>query len=148
MSKSELGKEIDFGIENLNKIHSRMLDFVVLEVDHELKVSAMTYECLGYYNAIEHLMLRIIKYLKMTKPSGAFSHRDTLVLYEKLLREASIDTESETVKVIESLMAFRHVATKIYGFLIDWSKLHTVIKDIELQHENIIQTFLKLFDTL
>jgi len=25
-------------------------------------------------------------------------------------------------KIIENLMAFRHIATKIYGFLVDWSK--------------------------
>jgi len=34
-------------------------------------------------------------------------------------------------------MAFRHVATKIYGFLIDDDKLEVVVDRIKNEHDNI-----------
>jgi hypothetical protein len=35
-------------------------------------------------------------------------------------------------------MAFRHVATKIYGFLIDEAKLAVIVSRVEDSHDNII----------
>lgn len=43
---------------------------------------------------------------------------------------------------LENLMAFRHVATKIYGFLIDAAKLGFVIRDIEANHSRLRQLIL------
>ena len=41
-------------------------------------------------------------------------------------------------------MAFRHVTTKIYGFLIDWGKLKSVVDQIQQRH-GLLET---LFDEL
>lgn len=101
----------------------------------------MTYECLGYYNAIEHLIIRILKYFQVELPFGSFSHRDTLRAFETLATTKVIDIDKEMLKVIEDLMTFRHVATKIYGFLIDSNKLQVIVNEIEQNHVNIKHLF-------
>ena len=111
-----------------------------------MKVSALTYECLGYYNAIEHLIIRLLKYLKIEIPSGPFSHRDTLKALLSITKEKDVD--NDTIKVIENLMAFRHIATKIYGFLINWSKLKFIIRDIETSHNQIKRFFTNVLDAI
>jgi len=141
MSPNELKQSIEFGLENLEMIYRRLLNFAVKEIDEEVKTSALTYECLGYYNAIEHLIIRVLKHLKVEMPSGAFSHRDTLRAFETLANNKVIDADKETLKVIEDLMTFRHVATKIYGFLIDPNKLQVVVHEIEQNHVHIKRLF-------
>ena len=81
MSIDILKQEIAFGLENLNKTHANIETFTKLEVDSKIKVSALTYECLGYYNAIEHLIIRFLKYLSIKLPAGKFSHRRVLFLF-------------------------------------------------------------------
>jgi hypothetical protein len=58
------------------------------------------------------------------------------------VNERHITVDEELLKVIETLMAFRHVATKIYGFLIDANKLGFVIRDIETSHSQLRQLIL------
>lgn len=147
MSVDILKQEIAFGLENLNKIYDNIETFSKLEVDPKIKVSALAYECLGYYNAIEHLIIRSLKYLSIDLPAGKFSHRETLRQFDRLLNERSIADSSETVVIITNLMAFPHVATKIYGFLIDTDKLNTIVKDINTYHNEIEKVFHKLLET-
>jgi len=59
MSASELKQSIEFGLENLEMIYQRLASFAVKEIAAEVKTSALTYECLGYYNAIEHLIIMV-----------------------------------------------------------------------------------------
>lgn len=141
MSANEIKNAIKFGVENLEIIHQRLSSFALKEIEEEVKTSALTYECLGYYNAIEHLIIRVLKHLKVEMPSGTFSHRDTLRAFETLANNKVIDADKETLKVIEDLMTFRHVATKIYGFLIDGNKLRVVLNEIERNHLQIKQLF-------
>lgn len=142
MSRAELRREIDFGLENLDKVYTRIRQFFQQEIDAGVKTSALTYECLGYYNAIEHLFIRMLKFRRIGIPSGPFSHRDILKTFETFVNERSSSTNAESFEVIENLMAFRHVATKIYGFLIDANKLSFVIRDIEEHHDRIKQLML------
>ena len=142
MSSAELRREIDFGLENLEKVYARIRQFAQQEIDAGVKTSALTYECLGYYNAIEHLFIRMLKFRSIAIPSGPFSHRDILKTFETFVHESSILANAESLQIIENLMAFRHVATKIYGFLIDANKLSFVIRDIEAHHDRIKQLIL------
>lgn len=41
-------------------------------------------------------------------------------------------------------MAFHHVATKIYGFLISWEKLQFIVQHVQNYHEPIKNLFLNL----
>ena len=147
MSVDILKQEIAFGLENLNKIRDNIVSFSKLEVDPKIKVSALTYECLGYYNAIEHLIIRFLKYLSIEMPTGKFSHRDTLRRFDRVLSERAVADFQETVAVVTNLMAFRHVATKIYGFLIDADKLNTIVEDISDRHSDIERMFSQLLET-
>jgi hypothetical protein len=142
MNRTELQREIDFGLENLEKVYARICQFVQQDIDAGVKTSALTYECLGYYNAIEHLFIRILKFQKFGIPLGPFSHRDTLKTFETFVTERRIIANAESLQIIENLMAFRHVATKIYGFLIDANKLSFVIRDIKAHHSRIKQLIL------
>lgn len=142
MRFEELDKEINFGLENLEKIYQTILIFFEQKIDEGIRTSALTYECFGYYNAIEHVMIRIIKNLNLAVPSGQFSHRDIIKVFKDYLIQANIDFDNELMMSIENLMAFRHVATKIYSFLIDWEKLDGIIKLIEKKHPQIKQLFL------
>ncbi|GAB4440509.1 MAG: hypothetical protein Fur0044_36980 [Anaerolineae bacterium] len=148
MDESELRNEIRFGLENLAKIYLNISKFAQQDIDEEIKVAALTYECFGYYNAIEHLVIRILKHQKVRIPAGQFSHRDTLKSFEALIAQKVIKADEEVIKTIENLMAFRHVATKIYSFLIDWNKLQIIIDDIEKNHQQIQQFFTDILDAL
>ena len=50
-----------FGLENLNKVYESISYISESDAESLLKVPALTYECFGYYNAIEHLILRLTK---------------------------------------------------------------------------------------
>lgn len=65
-----------------------------------------------------------------------------------MLNERRVDVDDEVAKIIENLMAFRHVATKIYGFLIDWNKLKFVINDIQGGHSRIKRLILDTLNTM
>ncbi|MDB9526286.1 nucleotidyltransferase domain-containing protein [Oscillatoria sp. CS-180] len=147
MSVDILKQEIAFGLENLNKVYDNIETFSKLEVEPKIKVSALTYECLGYYNAIEHLIIRFLKYLSIDLPTGKFSHRDTLRKFDSLLKERDVAGSQEIVLIITNLMAFRHVATKIYGFLINADKLNTIVEDINIHHNEIEKIFYELLET-
>lgn len=43
-------------------------------------------------------------------------------------------------------MAFRHVATNIYSFLVDWEKLKGIIDDIKGNHQNIKLLFVTILN--
>ena len=68
MNVDELRKEIEFGLENLEKVHARIRQFVQQEIDAGVKTSALTYECLGYYNAIEHLLIGFLSFAGSRSP--------------------------------------------------------------------------------
>ncbi len=53
-----------------------------------------------------------------------------------------------TRQTLLELMAFRHVATKIYGFLIDENKLQLIISRITTEHENIRLLILRILQVL
>lgn len=148
MSVNELRGEVEFGLENLEKIYLIISSFAQQELDERVKASALTYECLGYYNAIEHLIIRILKHLRIEIPSGPFSHRDTLRTFKGLVNEKEVAVDDDILKIIENLMAFRHVATKIYGFLVDWNKLKFIISDIEGNHSVIKRLILDVLETI
>lgn len=141
MTMNEFANEIAFGLESLDAVYQHITQFA-READSTLKTSALTYECLGYYNAIEHLMIRTLKYLEADIPSGPFSHRDTLRLFLQVAPQDSLDPQ--VVTVIEDLMAFRHVATKIYGFLVNWPKLQVIVDEISVFHPRIRELFIRL----
>lgn len=63
--------EVGFGLENLSKVYESISYISESDAESLLKVPALTYECFGYYNAIEHLILRLTKYLKIPTLSGA-----------------------------------------------------------------------------
>ncbi|MEM9264612.1 MAG: nucleotidyltransferase domain-containing protein [Cyanobacteria bacterium P01_F01_bin.13] len=144
MSLDILKQEVEFGLENLGKIHANVEAFSQLAIEPKVKTSALTYECLGYYNAIEHLIIRFLKYLNMDLPGGQFSHRDTLKQFGSVLSDTGLRDEQGTMQTIANLMAFRHVATKIYGFLIDEAKLNVVVDDIQMNHKVIEDLFRNL----
>jgi len=81
-----------------------------------------------------------LKHFDQKIPSGEFSHRETLKIFQKILRKFELESP-KLIPVIETIMAFRHVATKIYGFLIDWNKLQSVVTLIESNHRAIVALF-------
>lgn len=101
----------------------------------------MAYECLGYYNAIEHLIVRMLKFKGIKIPSGGSSHKETLKAFEQMLNRRKHTFSIEIIPVIEELMAFRHVATKIYGFLLDRKKLDVIVQQIKSNHKGITDFF-------
>lgn len=147
MPLNELRQEIAFGLENLVGVYQNIVRFSSLVSDESLQASALTYECLGYYNAVEHLVIRILKHLGQEIPSGTFSHRDTLKAFHQVVNMRMAADES-TFIALENLMAFRHVATKIYGFLIDRDKLEVVVTDIRRFHPGIVDLFQTLLTRL
>lgn len=149
MNVTKLSEEITFGLENLDKIHNNITLFSQqTTIDENILTAALTYECFGYYNAIEHLMLRFIKSLQLETPRGQFSHRDTLKRFYNILETYQIEKDELIIASIENLMAFRHVATKIYSFLIDTNKLKAIVNEIQENHGQINALFVVLFDTL
>lgn len=140
MEADELRQQVNFGLENLDKVFQNIQKFSMNDAAQDLKVSALAYECLGYYNAIEHLMIRFLKFSKSEIPTGAFSHRDTIKMFYTTFAETKI--EPEAVKAIDDLMGFRHVVTKIYGFLLDWDRLRRVVDQTSKFHTNFKQIFL------
>lgn len=145
MNGNELKQEVQFGLENLGKIQDRICYIQSHVSDQVIKTSALTYECLGYYNAVEHLILRFLKFLKFDKPSGPSSHRDILKNFESLcLSNQTLSLDENVLRVIRELMPFRHIATKIYGFLIDEVKLNVIVARIQSYHNHILDLITKL----
>ncbi len=130
MSVERLREEVEFGLSNLNMVYDAIVRFASTDMDERVKTSAISYECIGYYNALEHLFIRFLKYIRGSVPSGQSSHRDILLAFEQLFALYKVECSSHTRDMIRNLMAFRHAATKIYGFLIDWGKLSVIVEEI------------------
>jgi hypothetical protein len=96
MSITDLKEEVGFGLENLNKVYESISYISESDAESLLKVPALTYECFGYYNAIEHLILRLTKYLKIPTPSGAFSHKETVTNFNELVKNLNISADQST----------------------------------------------------
>jgi hypothetical protein len=107
-----------------------------------MRNSALAYASMGYYNALEHLMIRTLKFLEITLPTGAASHQMILAEFQNAL--TTLNTSVVDFNIFKRLLGFRHVATKIYGFLIDEDKLAEVVANIQMNHS----TFVDLFQTL
>ncbi|NUM78679.1 hypothetical protein HUU40_30335 [candidate division KSB1 bacterium] len=45
MSGNELYKAVQYGLENLDTIYRRLLNFSQKDIEEEIKTSALTYEC-------------------------------------------------------------------------------------------------------
>lgn len=140
MRTDEFKAQIEFGLENLDKIHGNIKRFIAKESEEDFKLSALAYECMGYYNAIEHLIIRVLKFSKIEIPSGAYSHRDTLTVFQATIPTSNLDPT--LFKILSDLMSFRHVATKIYGFLLSSEKLQRLLDQILERHDQIKQLFL------
>ena len=117
MDQNELRQEILFGLENLEKIYINISNFTQQNISEEVKVTALTYECFGYYNAIEHIIIRVLKYLRIGIPSGKFSHRDTLRTFETVVNEDHIEIDEDLIKIVENLMAFHMLRQRFIVFL-------------------------------
>lgn len=50
-----------------------------------MRNSALAYAGMGYYNALEHLMVRTLKFLEITLPAGAASHQMILAKFQNAL---------------------------------------------------------------
>jgi hypothetical protein len=144
MDQVEFNKQIEFGLENLERVYKSIKKFSSKGNEADVTQSALAYECVGYYNAIEHLMVRFLKYLQIEIPTGAFFHRETIHTFERAVFKSGID--SALLKAILDLMAFRHVAVNIYGFLLDQQKLQRLIDQILNYHTKIKQLFVDATD--
>lgn len=147
MNVERLREEIEFGLSNLDEIHSRIQTFKDADVERQILQSALSYECIGYFNAIEHLIIRFLKNMGKPVPTGPSSHRDTLRLFRNILEEQGVDFAEDVMRFIEEMMAFRHVATKIYGFLLDWNKLKVIVEEAETMHPLAKELFARLLAT-
>ncbi|MBI5650852.1 MAG: hypothetical protein HZC40_10485 [Chloroflexi bacterium] len=58
MPSDPIAKELAFGLENLAQVFDHIQIFSQTDAPALLRTSALTYECVGYYNAIEHLIIR------------------------------------------------------------------------------------------
>jgi hypothetical protein len=104
-----------------------------------MRNSALAYAAMGYFNALEHLMIRLLKFLGIALPIGPASHQKILELFQNTLNK--INVQYADFDAIKRLLGFRHVATKIYGFLIDEEKLTEVIATIQVNHAVFVDLF-------
>ncbi len=146
--RSEFRQEIEFGLENLAKVAASISAIAAQNVPALVLAPALAFECLGYYNALEHLMIRCLKQQGITPASGPSWHRDTLRAFEKLLTETGLPLGQNLSDVATELMGFRHVATKIYGFLIDQARLLALVKIIQSNHAGLQHVVEELLDKL
>jgi len=140
----EFQREIAFGLENLERVKKTLLQIARHDLPMFVMDPALAYECVGYYNASEHLMLRFVKYQRLPKPAGAATHKDTLRLFEEIINKSGMLIEKEQMNFLLQLMGFRHIATKIYGFLIDHERLLLLVESIEKNHEMWKTTIVEL----
>lgn len=50
MTWEELQREMLFGLENLEKVYQHIYSFSRMELPKDARISALAYECQGYYN--------------------------------------------------------------------------------------------------
>lgn len=146
--KGDFRQEIEFGLENLDKVLASISAIVPQDIPTNVLAPALANECLGYYNALEHLMVRFLKHQGVAPASGPNWHRDTLKAFESLLSETGLPLGQELSDVVTELMGFRHVATKIYGFLIDQDRLLALVNVIHSNHASLRKVVEDLLDKL
>jgi hypothetical protein len=74
---AEFKQEIRFGIESLDKVFASIMAIAAQDIPQSVKSPALAFECLGYYNALEHMMLRFIKELLCEASSKTYLRRIT-----------------------------------------------------------------------
>jgi len=130
---------LQFGLENLRKVKSDIDAFQKEVAAPELRKSALAYACMGYFNALEHLMIRVLKFNRMAIPTGPTSHQMILTNFQNQISDLEID--ATIFDAIKRLLGFRHVANKIYGFLINPHKLDEIVAVILEHHAGLVEVF-------
>lgn len=97
---------------------------------------------MGYFNALEHMMIRVLKALEIALPSGSASHQMILNEFQHALDQLNISFYD--FNAFKRLMGFRHIATKIYGFLINEDKLNEIVAIIQANHKAFDDLFQKV----
>ena len=106
MTAQQFRQEIQFGLENLEKVRSDINAFQSSPADAKMRDSAL-----------EHLVIRVLKPRGVALPTGPTSHQMILNTFQDVLAKLNIAVGG--FDALKRLLGFRHVATKIYGFLID-----------------------------
>ncbi len=139
MTPEVFKQEIAFGLENLERVKDDIVRFHASRAETSLRSSALAYACIGYFNALEHLMLRSLKFWNAVLPSGPSSHQMALNEFRNLLEKLNLPFP--LLEAFKRLLGFRHIATKIYGFLIDLEKLDEVVASVNDTHESFVALF-------
>lgn len=139
MKPLEFQQELLFGLENLQKVKSEVDAFQKETGSTEMRQSALAYAGMGYFNALEHLMIRVLKFHRITIPTGSTSHQMILTAFQKQTSDLEIDPA--LYDAIKRLLGFRHVANKIYGFLINPLKLTEIVAVIQEHHTRLVELF-------
>lgn len=142
MMPLEFQKEVLFGLENLEKVKCDIDAFQISSATPNMRNSALTYACMGYFNALEHLMIRMLKFLKINLPMGPTSHQMILAEFQNV--PSKLNVAFSDFNMFKRLLGFRHVATKIYGFLIEEDKLAEVVAIIQTNHKTFVELFQEL----
>ncbi len=142
MSPLEFQKELLFGLENPHKVKSAIDAFQEGAASPEMRKSALAYAGMGYFNALEHLMIRVLKFHQITIPTGSTSHQMILTAFQN--QTSDLEIHASVVDAIKRLLGFRHVANKIHGFLINPHKSTEIVAVIQENHGLFVEMLNKI----
>ncbi len=134
--------ELQFGLENLHKVKNDIDAFQKEETAPEMRKSALAYACMGYFNALEHLMIRVPKFKHAPIPTGMTSHQMILTSFQN--HTSDLEIHAAPFDAIKRLLGFRHVANKIDGFLFNPHKLTEIVAVIAENHDGFVEIFGKI----
>ncbi|MGA2297025.1 MAG: hypothetical protein ABSG15_05700 [FCB group bacterium] len=139
-----LAEEIDIEFKFLDDTAKDTRELIAQVSDKEpnnIEKAAATQYLSQFYNGIENILKRIIKYKNIKLPKTESWHSDLLQMFDKNNPNAKISLFND--EIIETLNAYRkirHVVRQGYSFQLDWQKLSIALT--ELPH------FLSLFQKI
>ena len=131
-----LAEEIDIEFKFLDDTSNDITELIALVSDNEpnnIEKAAATQYLSQFYNGMENILKRIIKYKNIKLPISESWHSDLLQMFDKNNPSAKISLFND--EIIETLNAYRkirHVVRQGYSFQLDWQKLSIALNELPL----------------
>jgi hypothetical protein len=131
---SKLRSQIDLEFENLRKALDRHPELVVkcrTEIPNPLEIDGLANMLHSFYTGTENIFKRICLALEGEAPTGPSYHKDLLYRMANDIPCRPRVLSDSLCATLESYLNFRHRFRHAYGFELRWSKMASLVHEIE-----------------
>mgnify|MGYP000174278542 CR=1 FL=1 len=125
-----------------------LLQIVAEKNANRIEIAAGSQFLSQFYNGIENILKRILKFSKINIPNAENWHTELLYFFDKNSEKKKIPLfDEEHIILLNRYKKIRHVVRQGYNFNLDWEKLRIALENIDSffkEFKIVISDYIKL----